>query len=112
MGIRIKAAILLCLMSAAAYSVFGAYESIHRRSSSALPTELSARFADPMEAEYFLRDSDGYVAVYEGRLSRTPVSVTSIETSVLRDTDRRLLASGIPVPNVAELLLLLEDLGS
>ena len=112
MGIRIKAAILLCLMSAAAYSLFGAYESMHRTSASHLPAELSARFSDKYNAEYFLRDSGGYVAVYEGRLSRTPVTVTTIETSVLRDADRRLLSTGIPVPNAAELLLLLEDLGS
>ena len=112
MGIRIKAAILLCLLSAAAYSVFGAYESMQRSSSKAMSAELSAGFADPIKAEYFLRDSGGYVAVYEGRLSRTPVSVTAIETQLLRDTDRELLAMGIPVPDGAELLQLLEDLGS
>ena len=112
MGIRIKAPILLCLMSAAAYSLFGAYESMHKNSASHLPAELSARFSDKYNAEYFLRDNGGYVAIYEGRLSRTPVTVTTIETSVLRDADRRLLSTGIPVPNAAELLLLLEDLGS
>lgn len=112
MGIRIKAALLLCLLSAAAYSVFGAYESMHRNSSAAVTAELSSRFADPKSAEYFLRDSGGYVAVYDGRLARTPVTVTAIETSALRDADRELLARGIPVPDGAELLQLLEDLGS
>ena len=112
MGIRIKAAFLLCLMSAAAYSVFGAYESMHQNSGSLLPEELSARFVSRENAEYFLRDKGGYIAVYEGRLSRSPVTVTEIETSVLRDADRRLLSAGIPVPDSSELLQLLEDLGS
>ena len=112
MVIRIKAALLLCLLSAAAYSLFGAYESMHRHSADNLGTELSARFADPLEAEYFLRDNGGYVAVYEGRLSRTPVTVTGIETSQLRNADKELLAMGIPVPDGAEVLQLLEDLGS
>lgn len=112
MSTRIKAAVLLCLMSAAAYSLFGAYESINRNSSRLVPEELSARFTDPVSAEYFLRDSGGYVGVFEGRLARHPVSVTAIETAVLPAADRRLLAKGIPVPDRAELLQLLEDLGS
>ena len=112
MATRIKAAVLLCLMSAAAYSVFGAYESMHRGTADLIPEELSARFPDPIDAQYILRDSGGYVAVFEGRLSRTPLSVTGIETELLRDADRELLARGIPVPDSAELLQLLEDLGS
>lgn len=112
MGTRIKAAILLCLMSAAAYSVCGAYQSMHRRSQNSLPAELSAMLTPGEEAEYFLRESDGYVAVFETKRSRTPLSVTGIEASLLRDTDRQLLSRGIPVKNIAALLLLLEDLGS
>ena len=112
MGTRIKAAVLLCLMSAAAYSVCGAYQSMHRSTQNALPEELSARFESSGEAEYFLRESGGYIAVFETRRARTPLSVTTIETSVLRSTDRQLLSRGIPVKNIAELLLLLEDLGS
>ena len=51
MGTRIKAAILLCLMSAAAYSVCGAYQSMHRNSLNALPAELSAMLTPGEEAE-------------------------------------------------------------
>lgn len=112
MGIRIKAAILLCLMSAAAYSLFGAYESMHRSHTKTVSHELSTRFTDPIKAEYFLRDKGGYVAVYEGRLSRTPLTITGIETAQLRSADRELLSTGIPVSDSAEVLRLLEDLGS
>jgi len=112
MGMRIKAAVLLCLLSASAYSVCGAYRSIHRHADAALPEELSARFESDTEAEYYLRDSGGYIAVFESRRAREPLSVTAIETGVLRDTDRLLLSRGIPVQDLSELLELLEDLGS
>lgn len=112
MGTRIKAAILLCLMSAAAYSLCGAYQSMHRASRDTLPQELSAMLTGTEGAEYFLRDNEGYIAVFETKRARTPLSVTGIETSLLRDTDRQLLSRGIPVKNIAALLLLLEDLGS
>ncbi len=112
MGMRIKAALLLCLMSAAAYSVCGAYRSMQRSASQTLPAELSARFEQSAEAEYYLKDKGGFVAVYESRRAREPLSVTAIETDVLRRTDRLLLSQGIPVKNAAELLELLEDLGS
>ena len=112
MATRIKAAILLCLMSAAAYSVCGAYRSMHRPEQNSLPEELSARFTSEAQAEYYLRDSEGHVAVFKNKRSREPLSVTAIETSFLRDTDRLLLSRGIPVKDAAELLALLEDLGS
>lgn len=112
MRIKLKAAILLCLLSAAAYSVFGAYESIRRIAGPTLPAELSAKLESVEEAEFYLKDSSGYVAVFESKRARNPLRITAIETSMLRDTDRQLLNRGIPVSNSAELLLLLEDLGS
>ena len=112
MGTKIKAGILLCLLSAAAYSVLGAYRSIDRASSSQLPEELRSRIEAVADAEFYLRESGGYVAVFETRRAKTPLSVTGIETSVLRRADRLLLSRGIPVSDRAELLLLLEDLGS
>ena len=112
MRTKVKAAILLCLVSAAAYSVCGAYKSMQRASALSLPEELSARLEAKSGAEYFLRESDGFVAVFESRKGRSPLSVTGIETAQLRRTDRQLLSRGIPVMNLAELLELLEDLGS
>jgi hypothetical protein len=45
-------------------------------------------------------------------MAKLSAEITAIETQLLRDTDRELLAMGIPVPDGAELLQLLEDLGS
>ena len=112
MAIKVKAAILLCLVSAAAYSVCGAYKSMQRAQAFTLPEELSAQLEAKSGAEFFLRESEGYVAIFESKKGRTPLSVTAIETARLRSTDRLLLSRGIPVMNSAELLILLEDLGS
>ena len=110
---KLKAALLLCLMAAAALSLGGAWRSLHRTAAPVLPEEIAARFAGREEsAAYFLRDDSGRVAVYEGRRSREPVAVTAIETANLRETDRTLLRRGIPVEDGDELLRLLEDLGS
>lgn len=110
---RVKSALLLCLMAAAALSLGGAWRSLHRTGTSALPEEIAARFAGRDEsAAYFLREDAGRVAVYEGRRSREPLAVTAIETASLRTTDRTLLRRGIPAADGEELLRLLEDLGS
>ena len=63
-------------------------------------------------AEFFLRSSGGYVAVYTGQKEKEPVTVTAIEVSNLRGADRAMLEKGIPVSDKSELLELLEDLGS
>ena len=110
---KIKAALLLCLMSAAALSVCGAYRSLHRIVGPVLPEEVAARFVGREDgAEYFLRDSGGFVAVFSGPREREPVRMTGIETARLRTTDKLLLRDGIPVGDSGELLQLLEDLGS
>lgn len=110
---KIKLALLLCLMSAAVVTVCGAYRSLHRAAVPALPEEVAARFVGREEsAEYFLRDQNGRVAVFKGSRTREPLRLTGIETRGLRGTDRLLLQRGIPAADGSELLLLLEDLGS
>ena len=110
---KLKAALLLCLMSAAAFSISGAYRSLHRSAVQSIPAASAARFAGrEADAAYFLRDDSGYVAVYGGRREREPLKVTAIETDSLRAADRMLLSRGIPVSDAGELLQLLEDLGS
>ena len=109
---RLKAAVLLCLLSAAAYSVCGAYKSIHKDSAEILPEELRMQLDGAENAAYLLKDNSGYVAVYENKRTKTPISVTAIETAALRNTDKILLSRGIPVSGTEELLALLEDLGS
>ena len=108
-----RVALLLCLASAAVLSVCGAYRSLHRGQSDLLPEDISAQFSGREDtAEFFLRESGGYIAVFSGRRERTPLSVTGIEISELRAADKALVSRGIPVSGTPELLMLLEDLGS
>ena len=60
----------------------------------------------------YLRESGGYVAVFETGRSREPLRVTRIELKCLRAADRAMVEAGIPVLSRQELLQLLEDLGS
>lgn len=67
---------------------------------------------DGAQAEFVLRDYEGYVSVFASGSDRKPLQVTGIETAGLRRTDRELLRGGITVGSQEQLLLLLEDLGS
>jgi len=60
---------------------------------------------------YVLGAAEGRVAVLDAA-SRSPVSLTDIELSGLREADREKLSTGLPVESREELLSLLEDLGS
>lgn len=113
MGVKIRMALLLCLMAAAAFSGYGAYSSIHHAAGSAVPEEVYAELKkDEDAAEFFLRSNGSHVAVYSNSRSRSPLRVTAIEVSGLRSADRALLEAGIPVRDRETLLFLLEDLGS
>lgn len=113
MKTKIRAGLLVCLIIAAAFSVYGAYGSIRRSSPNAVPDEVYAQFkGSEGSAEYYLRSCNGYVAVYSVGRSRSPMTMTDIETAQLRGMDRALLDNGIPVLDRAALLYLLEDLGS
>jgi len=60
---------------------------------------------------YVLGVRGGSVAVYAGGDLKTPLDVTDIELASLRESDRALIAGGLPVGSREELLQLLEDLG-
>ena len=112
MGIKLRAALLTCLAATAAYTGVKAYRSIVPTVEE-VPEELYASFAGREDsAAFFLRPCGGFVAVYEGRREKTPVTVTEIELANLRGADRALVQKGIPVADRRELLRLLEDLGS
>ena len=61
---------------------------------------------------YMLRQSGGNVAVYGREDPATPITVTDIELSSLRQRDRELIEVGLPAESGEELARLLEDLGS
>lgn len=67
---------------------------------------------DGAQAEYILRDYEGYVSVFASDADRKPLQVTDIEVAGLRRADQELLRGGITVGSQEQLLLLLEDLGS
>ena len=113
MNHRAKAALLMCLMAGALWSAAEAFRSVQPPVSAQLPKEIYERYAVRADAaEYVLKNSGKYVAVYEKAKSREPVSVTGIELRCLREADRAMVEAGIPVISRRELLLLLEDLGS
>lgn len=113
MGIRVKAALLLALTAAAAYSAAEAYASVHPAWEADLPRELYEQLVSESEtAAYTLRQRGGCIAVYAGEQRRVPELVTAIEVDTLRAVDRAMLEAGLPASDRREMLTLLEDLGS
>ena len=92
----------------ATVSVAGAAMSSLQRPGAAAP----ATSYDGAQAEYILRDYEGYVSVFASDADRKPLQVTGIEVAGLRRADQELLRGGITVGSQEQLLLLLEDLGS
>ncbi len=110
---KAKAALMAVLLAGALWSGAEALRSLRPRENLQLPEEIYERFAVRAEAaEYVLRSSGDYVAVYENSRRREPIAVTGIELKCLRGADRAMVEAGIPVISRTELLQLLEDLGS
>lgn len=113
MGLRIRIGLLVCLSLAAVFTGMEALKTLRPPTADALPETVYAKFGERSEsAEFYLKSSGGYVAVFAGQREREPVTVTAIEVSGLRAADRAMLERGIPVGDKKELLELLEDLGS
>ncbi len=109
----IKIAVLCVLCVTAAAMSVGAVRSIAApEAASTPPTVVSNASVEDKNAEFYLRDCSGYVAVFKGADSKTPIKVTDIETETLNTVDRNKLAQGIPAENKNELLMLLEDFSS
>ena len=113
MGLRIKIGLLICLAMGAVFTGMEAVKTLRHEKAEVIPETVYAQYGERAEnAEFFLRSSGGYVAVYTGQKGKEPVTVTAIEVSNLRGADRAMLEQGIPVSDKSELLELLEDLGS
>lgn len=113
MKIQMKIVVLALLCATAAAMTVGAVGSIAAPNAvSTPPTEISSASAVNKNAEYYLRDCSGYVAVFRGFDSKTPIEITQIETETLNNVDRGKLKQGIPAENKNELLMLLEDFSS
>ena len=113
MKFKIKIAVLCVLCVTAVAMTVGAVKTIAAPDAvSTPPAAVSNAPVDDKNAEYYLRDCSGYVAVFKGADSKTPNKVTDIETETLNTVDRGLLQQGIPAENKNELLMLLEDFSS
>lgn len=113
MKIKMKIAVLALLCVTAVAMTVGAVKSIAAPEAvSTPPVAVSNASLNNKNAEYYLRDCSGYVAVFRGADSKTPIKVTDIETETLNTVDRSLLEQGIPAENKNELLMLLEDFSS
>ena len=60
---------------------------------------------DGAQAEYILRDYEGYVSVFASDADRRPLQVTGIEVAGLRRADQELLRGGITDPDFGIILL-------
>ena len=110
---KLKIALLLCLIGAALFTGAEALRSLRRQPSAAFPEEVYASFARNADsAVYFLRREGDFVAVFPSAGGREPLRVTGIELQTLRRADRAMVEAGLPVRSRLELLQLLEDLGS
>ena len=112
MRIKTRLALLMFLAAAAIYTGAEAAASLHKEIEG-LPHEIYETYAvHAASARYYLRPSQGRVAVYGGKKAREPEEITGIELKTLRRADRAMLEAGLPVPDRDTLLTLLEDLGS
>ena len=109
MKISSKAGILCALAVMSVMSGAAAVRSLDRAGADALPVTVSEA---EDTAEFYLRECEGYIAVFAGKSSDTPLRITDIETVTLTDTDRALLRNGIAAGDKTQLLKLLEDLSS
>lgn len=113
MKLRLRMGLLMVLAAAAAYTGAEAYRTLQPPSRDELPMQIYAGFMDRADnAQFFIRNCEGYVAVYRDAKYKTEPELTAIETAELRSADRAMLEKGIPVSGKSELLELLEDLGS
>lgn len=80
-----------------------------------------ANFEDPVKAvdavevietRYVLGEWEGKIAIFREGNMKTPLRITAIELSTLREADRVLIRKGLIAASETELLQLLEDLGS
>ena len=110
---RGKLALLLCALAAAMFTGAEAFRTLRRDSAPQMPEAVYAMYASRAgEAVCYLREKEGYLAVYAGKRGGEPLQVTQLELALLRRGDQAMIRAGLPVADETELLTLLEDLGS
>ena len=109
---HVKTVSIICLTILSVLCGIAAYKTGNTETEPEERVVAAMSYSAPAESAYCLRDCEGFVAVYNQADMTEPVTVTDIETLTLNDNDRELLRSGISAQNKAELISLLEDLGS
>lgn len=108
---NIKTAAVLCLSAVSIITCAAAFR-IGAETKPSEPAVAAMSYTKTQSDSYFLRECDGFIAVYSAENAREPITVTDIEVCTLNDNDRAMLQNGIAAENKAELISLLEDLGS
>jgi len=113
MQLKIKLSVLSVLAVCALLTSVAAIRSfaLAQTQSVTQPPAVAQQYTDYDGAEYILKESDGYVAVFSAG-TQTMVEKTGIPVSGLRAADRALLETGIAAADRQALLELLEDFGS
>ena len=95
----LKAIVLTCLLAVAL--TMATFTLAGFRDKEATPT-----------GQLVLASYNGRVSVFDSGDMKTPLEVTDINLSTLREADRSQLEAGLEVSSREELMSLLEDLGS
>ena len=95
----VKAIVLVCLLAVAL--TMATFTLAGFRDKAAVPT-----------GQLVLGSYNGRVSVFDSGDMKTPLEVTDIDLSALREADRSQLIAGLEVSSQEELMSLLEDLGS
>ena len=110
MKLKVKIAIIGLLVILAAFlSAFVIVD--HARANSGVEA-VSCMTESEASTCYVLREYNGFVAVYKENNPSSPLTVTDIQVSTLRELDKKLLETGIKLYSQERLMMTLEDLGS
>ena len=74
--------------------------------------EIVKSAGESAEKSYILREYEGFVAIFIEGGPASPLTVTDIQVSTLREFDRDLLQTGMRISSHERLMMTLEDLGS
>ena len=96
MGLRIKIGLLICLAMGAVFTGMEAVKTLRHEKAEVIPETVYAQYGERAEnAEFFLRSSGGYVAVYTGQKEKEPVTVTAISAAQTARCSKRASPSAI-----------------
>lgn len=102
--------IIVCAITVCIAIIMSAMTIASFRESSVATTENAA--PEFTAGGYVIKEHHGRIAVFDADELDSPITVTNININALRDSDRRLLTSGISLSDEAQVAQLLEDLGS